>query len=132
MEDEFVPINTQEEFDARVREVHGDIAGLQGQITTLTSERDTHAATIAQLQGQIKGYEKTALKQKIAQEKGIPLAFASRLSGETEADIKADADTMAGSLRAFKGAAPLAEPNQPTETTSRTRIRAMLGKMKGE
>ena len=47
---EFTPINTQEEFDARVREVHGDVAGLQGQIETLTGERDTHAATIAQLQ----------------------------------------------------------------------------------
>lgn len=129
---EFTPINTQEEFEARVTEVYGDVKGLQGQITTLTGERDTHAATIAQLQGQIKGYEKTALKQRIAQEKNIPLEFASRLSGETEKDIRADADAMAGSLRNFKGAAPLAEPNQPTETTSRTRIKAMLGKMKGE
>lgn len=129
---EFTPITTQEEFDARVREVHGDVAGLQGQITTLTGERDAHAATIAQLQGQIKGYETNALKQKIAGEKGIPLEFASRLAGETEADIKADADKMAGYLRAFKGAAPLAEPGQPTENNSRARLRTMLGKMKGE
>lgn len=129
---DFTPINTQEEFDARVREVHGDIAGLQNQITTLTGERDTHAATIAQLQGQIKGYENDALRRRIAGEKGIPLEFASRLSGDNEADIKADADKMAGALRAFKGAAPLAEPGQPAETSSRTRIKAMLGKMKGE
>lgn len=129
---DFTPINTQEEFDARVREVHGDIAGLQNQITTLTGERDTHAATIAQLQGQIKGYENDALRRRIAGEKGIPLEFASRLSGDNEADIKADADKMAGALRAFKGAAPLAEPGQPAETSSHTRIKAMLGKMKGE
>jgi len=129
---EFTPINTQEEFDARVREVHGDVANLQGQITTLTGERDAHAATIAQLQGQIKGYENDALKRKIAGEKGIPLEFASRLTGETEADIKKDADTMAGNLRAFKGAAPLAEPHASAESTNRSRIRAMLGKMKGE
>lgn len=129
---DFTPINTQEEFDARVREVHGDIAGLQGQITTLTGERDAHAATIAQLQGQIKGYENDALRRRIAGEKGIPLEFASRLSGENEADIKADADKMVGMLRAFKGAAPLAEPNQPAENNNRTRIKTMLGKMKGE
>lgn len=129
---DFTPINTQEEFDARVREVHGDVAGLQGQITTLTGERDAHAATIAQLQGQIKGFENDALKRRIAGEKGIPLEFASRLSGENEADIKADADKMSGILRAFKGAAPLAEPNQPAEINNRTRIKTMLGKMKGE
>ena len=33
---DFNPINTQEEFDARVAEVYGDVAGLQGQITALT------------------------------------------------------------------------------------------------
>lgn len=129
---EFTPINTQEEFDARVREVHGDIAGLQNQITTLTGERDTHAATIAQLQGQIKGYENDALRRRIAGEKGIPLEFASRLTGENEADIKADADRMAGLLRAYKGTAPLAEPTPNTENTNRAHLRGLLGKMKGE
>ena len=128
---DFTPITTQEEFDARVREVHGDIAGLQGQIDTLTNERDTHATTIAQLQGQIKGYENDALKRRIAGEKGIPLEFASRLAGENETEIKADADKMTGILRAFKGPAPLAEPTVNTENTSRTHFRAMLGKMKG-
>lgn len=129
---EFTPINTQEEFDARVREVHGDISGLQGQIETLTGERDTHAATIAQLQGQIKGYETDSLKRKIAGEKGIPLEFASRLTGENEADIKADADRMTGLLRAYKGTAPLAEPNQNNEDAGRAHMRSFLRKMKGE
>lgn len=129
---EFTPINTQEEFDARVREVHGDVTSFQGQIETLTGERDTHAATIAQLQAQLKGYENDALKRNIATEKGIPLEFASRLAGENEADIKADADRMAGLLRAFKGAAPLAEPVANTENTNRAHLRGLLGKMKGE
>ena len=51
---EFNPINTQEEFDARVTELYGDVSGLQQQITTLTGERDAHASTIAELQAQIK------------------------------------------------------------------------------
>ena len=129
---DFTPISTQEEFDARVREVHGDISGLQGQIETLTNERDTHAATIAQLQGQIKGFETDALKRRIAGEKGLPLEFASRLTGENEADIKADADKMSGMLRAFKGAAPLAEPNANNGNDNRAHLRGLLGKMKGE
>ena len=129
---DFTSINTQEEFDARVRELYGDVTGLQGQIETLTGERDTHAATIAQLQGQIKGFETDALKRQIAGEKGLPLEFASRLTGDNEADIKADADRMTGLLRAYKGAAPLAEPAPNTENTNRAHLRGLLGKMKGE
>ena len=57
---EFTPINTQEEFDTRVAELYGDVNDLQGKITA-------HTQTIEQLQGQIKGYETAALKQRIAQ-----------------------------------------------------------------
>lgn len=132
MADEFNPINTQEEFDARVTELYGDVRDLQGQITTLTGERDTHAATIADLQKQIKTHETTALKQRIAREKGIPCEMADRLSGETEKEIRTDADTMAGALRSYKGAAPLADHQQPAEDNTRNRLRQMLNKMKGE
>ena len=66
---EFEPINTQEEFDNRVRELYGDVTDLQGQITTLTGQRDTDAKTIAELQSQVKGYQTTALKQRIARQK---------------------------------------------------------------
>ena len=104
---EFTPINTQEEFDARVKELYGDVSDLQGQIqnlntqvTTLTGERDT-------LQGKVKGFETSALRQRIAREKGIPAEMADRLSGETEEDIRKDADTMAGLINTIKGPAPL-------------------------
>ena len=95
---EFTPINTQEEFDTRVAELYGDVNDLQGKITA-------HTQTIEQLQGQIKGYETAALKQRIAQEKGIPAEMAARLSGETEKDIRTDADAMAAMIRTIKGPA---------------------------
>ena len=107
---EFTPINTQEEFDAAVAERYGDVAGLQQQVTTLTGERDAHAATIAELQGKVKGYETSALNQKIARQAGIPMEMADRLTGETEKDIKADAEAIKGILNAVKGPAPLHDP----------------------
>lgn len=129
---EFTPINTQEEFEARVTEVYGDVKDLQGQINTLTGERDTHAATIAQLQGQIKGYEITALKQKIAKEKGIPMDMASRLTGDDEKALRADADAMATMLKNYKGPAPLHDPN-PKGTDPKTASMAdMLHELRGE
>lgn len=94
MADEFSPITTQEEFDNAVRERYGDVAGLQSQVTTLTKERDTNAQKVTELTNQVKTHEVNALKVKIAHEKGIPHEMALRLSGETEADIRSDADAI--------------------------------------
>ena len=129
---EFTPINTQEEFDSRVQELYGDVSGLQGQITTLTGERDTHAATIAQLQEEVKGYKTAALKAKIAKEKGIPAELADRLSGEDEKGLRADADAMAANLRVFKGAAPLASTEPAPGDPKTANMRTLLNELRGE
>lgn len=132
MADEFTPINTREEFDAAVAARYGDVANLQQQINTLTGERDTHATTIANLQKEISGYKTAELKQRIAKEKGVPMEMASRLSGETEKDLRADADTMAGYLRAYKGAAPLHDPTPKNVDNNRAALAQMLQNMEGE
>ena len=122
---EFTPINTQEEFEARVAEVYGDIKDLQGQITTLTGERDT-------LQAKVKGYETGELRHRIAREKGIPAEMADRLTGETEADIRKDADAMANLVRAIKGPAPLFDPNSKEPDVKDAGLKNMLNELRGE
>lgn len=129
---EFTPINTQEEFESRVTEVYGDVKDLQGKITTLTGERDAHATTITNLQKEISGYKTAELKRSIAKEKGIPMDMASRLSGEDEKALRADADTMAAALRAFKGPAPLADHQTKDPDTNTAGMSAMLGELRGE
>ena len=119
------PINNQEEFDAAVAEVHGDIQGLKDQVTTLTTERDT-------LQGKVKGYETDALKQKVAKDKGIPLDMASRLSGDDEKALRADADNMAVMLRAYKGPAPLHDPTPKDPDPKTADMASMLRDLRGE
>ena len=104
---EFTPINTKEDFDARVKELYGDVSDLQGQIQTLTGQVTTLTGERDTLQGKVKGFETSALRQRIAREKGIPAEMADRLSGETEEDIRKDADTMAGLINIIKGPAPL-------------------------
>lgn len=129
---DFKPINTEEEFKAAVKEKYGDVEDLQGKITTHEGTIAARDKTIAELQGKVKGYETTALKQKIAKEKGIPLDMASRLSGEDEKSLRADADTMAAGLKAYKGPAPLADHQQPAEDGKRAGLRNLLRGMKGE
>lgn len=129
---EFTPINTQEEFDTRVTELYGDVKGLQGQVTTLTGERDAHAKTITDLQNQLKGHEKTALKHRIAHEKGIPFEMASRLNGETEDDIRKDADVIAKFMK--KSEPPAGRKSNETAGTDgkKAAFKQMLQEMKGE
>ena len=100
-------------------------------MNTLTGERDGHATTIEELRQQIKGYEASALRQKIAREKGLPSEMADRLTGETEAEIKADADTMAGILRTVKGTAPLYNP-EPAVDNNKMSMTNMLHELRGE
>lgn len=121
---EFTPINTQEEFEQRVAEVYGDVNSLQGQITTLTGERDT-------LQAKVKSYETGALRQRIAREKGIPAELADRITGETEADIRADADAVARMVRTIKGPAPMFDPEIKGKDVQDEALRQMLHEMEG-
>ncbi len=131
MEEEFKPINSQEEFDAAVTARYGDVAGLQGQIQTLTGERDRLKMANESLTGEINGYKVSALKSRIAREKGIPQEMEGRLSGETEAEIRADAEALAKSIKAVKGPAPMFQPG--TETSGKNaNLITMLHELRGE
>lgn len=111
---------------------YGNVADLQGQITTLTGERDAHAGTIAQLQNQIKEYQTADLKRTIAKEKGIPLDMASRLSGDDENALRADADSMAAMLRVYKGPAPRYNPDSTDPDGKKAGMETMLRELRGE
>lgn len=91
MEQEFVPIQTQEAFETAVSErvaaaVQQTEKRFEGWVSpeaaaALTKERDDS--------------RNVCLKMKIAAEKGIPLELAEKLSGDTEESIRADADSLA-------------------------------------
>ena len=130
---DFKPINTEEEFLAAVKDKYGDVEDLQGKISAHEKTIGERDATITQLQGEVNGYKTAELKHKIAKEKGIPMELASRLSGADEKALRADADIMAGNLRAYKGAAPLAEPESAgKEDVVRAGLRNLLRNVKGD
>lgn len=74
-----------EQLKQRIGELEGTVEELKGYKDQLT-EKDNL----------IKEYELKNVKYRIAVEAGIPLALADRLSGETEEEIKADAEKLAG------------------------------------
>ena len=153
---DFKPITTQEEFDAaigdrikRERESmakkYGDyddlkkrVAEQETQIGDLTKERDDNAKkyagydkTVADLQAQVKGYETSSVKMRIAHETGIPYEMAGRLSGETEEDIRKDAAILARFVTKGKYTAPLKGDGPDGESAERASMRQMLQNLKG-
>lgn len=119
---DFQPINTQEEFDAaiasrlsREREKavrpyadYDQIKNDLGTAQTTLAERD---ATIADLTSQLQSTRTDLAKTRIALQKELPAELAERLHGETEEELRQDADSL---LKLF-GSRKVGEPGRSTE-----------------
>ena len=119
MSETFNPINTQEEFDAAIRErlnrerqKYADYDTLKEQVGTLTTERDTYKQQVDERDAKIRKYETDSVKTRIAADKGLPASMASRLNGETEEEIAQDADNLAQIFQKARGADPAFEGGQ--------------------
>lgn len=78
-------------------DIKGENKTLKDTVATLeTSLKDFegYEGKLAEKDNLIKDYEIKNLKYRIANESGIPLELASKLSGETEEDLKKDAETL--------------------------------------
>ena len=98
---DFKPIETQEAFVAAVADVKKQYEGwlspedYNAKTSDLANQLEANKTTIADLTAKAKAYESGALKMRIAHENGIPYELAGKLSGETEEEIKKDAETLA-------------------------------------
>ena len=78
-------------------DIKGENKTLKDTVATLeTSLKDFEGfeGKLAEKDNLIKDYEIKNLKYRIANESGIPLELASKLTGETEEDLKKDAETL--------------------------------------
>lgn len=125
---EFKPINTQEEFDAAIKDrieraersveqKYADYGKLKDQITKLEADKKALETRIsgfdqekAEVQKKLdeatqktKDLEKDAMKTNAAIAAGLPLDLRNRLTGETEEEIKADAENLVKIVGAGSG-----------------------------
>lgn len=116
---EFKAIETQEAFDAAIKsrlerhartvtdEVTKKYEGYlspedaakaaetyTGQIADLTAQLETLKTQVSDLTAKNQAHVQSAAKLRIAHEIGIPFELAGRLSGETEEEIRADAESL--------------------------------------
>lgn len=120
MAENFTPINTQEELDAVIgprlaRERSAVTKQFEQQIAGFTSDlaaRDSRIKELEEaakgyqqdrqqleeLQRRVKTYETDSVKTRIAQEIGLPAGLSSRIQGETEEEIRKDAEALLGAV----------------------------------
>lgn len=135
MAEEFKAITTQEELNAvigerlkRVREstekrLNDKYAGyisqaqqeanqkeLQDKLDAATAKAKADAETISGLNSKVKKYETDSVKSRIAEEFGIPHTLASRLQGDDEKALRADAETLKNALGGSRAPAASSEP----------------------
>lgn len=134
---DFTPITTQAEFDAAIADrlsrqeksilarfegfmPAGDVqalkSGYESTIADLKKQAEEAGGKLAASEKQlteanarIRGYETDSAKTRIALEVGLPYGMASRLSGDTEEDIRRDAEALRRMMK--PAAAPLASSN---------------------
>lgn len=119
MADNFEPITTQEDFQARVNEIVQESLRREreaankrydGWISPEDHQRALNEAakafddykkahegdeqTIADLTAKNKAYETDSLKNRIAHEVGLPYEWISRISGDDEETIRKDAESL--------------------------------------
>ncbi len=154
MSEEFKIIETQEQLDAilkdrlarqkeSIEKQYADYEELKKKIGDLESANQklgqsaTESASklteyekqIAERDLKIKSYEANSVKNRIALEVGLPFEMASRLKGETEEEIRKDAESLFKVIGASKPVAPLANPEVPTDGENQA-YQNMLAKLK--
>lgn len=151
---EFTPITTQEQLDAligdrlkRERETiskrYSDydtlktkVADYEKQIGDLTRAAEDAAKKYAgydqqmsELQSRVKGYETASVKTRIAHETGLPYELAGRLSGDSEEDIRKDAEGLAKLLGSSRQAPPPRKDSEGGADGKRSALRALSAQL---
>lgn len=153
---EFKPITTQEEFDKAIQErlnrqkesierqyadyadlkaknaeMEKELGSLRNTLSEVNEKAKGYDKTFAELNAKIAGYETANLKTKIALQHGLPYDFASRLVGEDEKAIRADAESLSKLFKTQNTQPPPLKSTEPS-TEGDAEFRTLLNELRGE
>lgn len=147
---EFMPITTQEAFDAAIKDrlareretvtkkfadyddLKSKAAHYEQQIAELQRASKDSADTSAELQKQVdaltaqnRKYETDSVKTRIALELGLPYAMAARLTGDDEAAIRKDAEGLSALFGRSGKEPPLKDTDPPGVDSKQAALRRL-------
>lgn len=116
----------------KLKEKESKITSLTDELETAKAAKTANEAKIADLTAKVQKYEADSVKTRIAQEFGLDAGLANRLTGETEEDIRKDAEALKGIV----GSTSVQRINYNPESTAKDEenaaLKNMLQAMKGE
>lgn len=138
---EFTPITTQEDFDtavsAAVEAAKESVRNEYSDYLSPDAEKEKYKGYLkpeeaAEKDKKIRGYESQSLKMKIAHETGLPYELAGRLSGETEEDMRKDAQSLAKLIGGGKKVQPLRDPETNKKDAETAALRKLTENLTGK
>ena len=123
----------KEEFEGLKTEkstLENQLLELQKSLESKEEEFSSYESNLSELQKEVDNYKLKDLKTSIANQAGIPLDLATRLSGETEEEIKADAESLAGFVNQ-KQPLPLKQ-TEPDVNNENREMEQMLNELTGK
>ncbi len=121
-----------EELKTKTDEYGRQIEGFNQTIKENSEKIAGYEKSSGEMQAKLKKYEMDSMKMKIAHEAGIPFELASRLSGEDEAAIRKDAESISKFISNKKTSAPLASTEPEKLDSKQIAMKSMLDNLKGE
>lgn len=119
-EEKYAGYLSPEEVEAKISDLNKQVEELSNSLTSAGDKAKTDAEAIAGLEAKIKNYETASVKSRIAHEVGIPYELANKLSGETEEDIRKDAENLKPFVTKHQ-TAPLRNPEAGDTGSNATR-----------
>ena len=110
--EKFAGYLSPEDVDAKVAALNKKVEELGNSLNGANDKAKADAESIASLEAKVKSYETASVKSRIAHEVGIPYELANKLSGETEDEIRKDAETLKPFV-STAAAPPLRDPETP-------------------
>ena len=121
---------TTEEVASLTKDLTDKVAALTAQLQAQTETINGHQAEVDDLNAKLHNYETASVKTRIAHETGIPYEMASRLTGETEDEIRADAQSLSRLMRQSEPIAPAASTEPGSVDPKEAGMRDMLRNLK--
>ena len=131
-EEKYKDYISPEDFEAKTKELTDKNTELGNSLKNAEEERDKAKNDLTGLESKVKAYETASVKSRIAHELGIPYELANKLSGETEDEIRKDAEAMKPFI-SKKGTAPLRDPesgDSGSGSETRDSMKKLVEKMK--
>ena len=95
-----------------------EVAALRQQLAELNEELTTLQKQLASEAANAEAGRLNTIRARVAAEVGLPVQFEDRLNGETEAELRRDAEALAGLLGIKKAAPPLRRSDPGTAARS--------------